>query len=177
MVRLKYLVAFQIHSLDATCPYFHPFLRDNNTDDRPGESTDAVIWSFIEDYTTVICASLITIRPFLAKYIPSVFRNTIASQNHATHSTYRPHGNDSRSAAAIRSYSLGSAIELNSVESGKRGWVGRARIRRGRGLEARVMKSGLTRIAVTKLRRALKPCTRAYRKLHICVLFSCAQAR
>ena len=119
MVRLKYLVAFQIRSLDATCTYSHPFLRDNNTDDETGDSTDVVIWSFIEDYITVICASLIAIRPLLAKYIPSAFRNTITNQNQASHSTFRPHEKDSRSVGAVRSNSHGSAIELNTVGSGK----------------------------------------------------------
>ena len=132
MVRLKYLVAYQIRSLDATCTYCHPFLRDNNTDDKKGDSTDVVIWSFLEDYTTVICASLIAIRPLLAKYIPSVFRNTIVSQSHATHSTFRPHGKDSRSAGAVTSDSHGSAIELNGVDSGE-AWMDRESVREEKG--------------------------------------------
>ena len=119
MVRLKYLVAFQIRSLDATCTYSHNFPRDNDTNDETGDSTDVVIWSFLEDYISVICASVIAIRPLLAKYIPSSFPNTMASQNHASHSTFRPHEKNFRSAGAVRSQSHGSAIELNGVGSEK----------------------------------------------------------
>ena len=119
MVRLKYLVAFQIRSLDATCTYSHTFPRENNTNRKTGDSTDVVIWSFLEDYITVICASLIAIRPLLAKVLPSAFRNTMASQNHASHSTFRPHEKEFRSAGAVRSKSHGSAIELNGVGSEK----------------------------------------------------------
>ena len=120
MVRLKYIVAYQIRSLDATCTTSHHPSLLPNTDNRTGDSTDVVIWSFLEDYTAVICASLITIRPLLAKYMPSVFRSTLGSQNHTTYTTPYPHRVDSISAGALRGCSRGSAIELKLAE----GWKG-----------------------------------------------------
>lgn len=116
MVRLKYIVAFQIRSLDATCttPTVHLL---SNTDNRTGDSTDILIWSFVEDYTAVICVSLITIRPLLTKYIPTVFRRMLNSQNDDTYFASHPNVGSSISAGALRGSSPGSAMELKLVRS------------------------------------------------------------
>lgn len=86
----------------------------SNTYNLIGESSDVVIWSFIEDYTAVICASLITIRPLLSKYMPSMFRNQNTTCAISHHRWMR-----STTAVAVRGYSHGSAIELKAVESWK----------------------------------------------------------
>ena len=44
-----------------------------------GDSVEISIWSILETYTAVICACLITIRPLLAKYMPSIFKSGNAS--------------------------------------------------------------------------------------------------
>ncbi|RDW65398.1 hypothetical protein BP5796_10090 [Coleophoma crateriformis] len=55
LVRLKFLIAFG-NSLDVTW-----------------DNTDIIIWSLIEIYAALICGCLITIRPLLSKYTPSIF--------------------------------------------------------------------------------------------------------
>lgn len=47
-----------------------------------GASTDIVIWSIVEVYTAIICASLIAIRPLLVKHLSSIFPSMGTSRNH-----------------------------------------------------------------------------------------------
>jgi hypothetical protein len=44
-----------------------------------GEEVDLLEWSIIEVYTAIICASLVSIRPLIAKLIPSLFPTTKAA--------------------------------------------------------------------------------------------------
>lgn len=39
-------------------------------------NVDAVIWSVLESFTAVICASLICLRPLIVKFLPSAFLTT-----------------------------------------------------------------------------------------------------
>jgi len=41
-----------------------------------GSEVDVLIWSIIEIYTAIICASLMTIKPLVIKYLPGVFSAT-----------------------------------------------------------------------------------------------------
>jgi hypothetical protein len=41
-----------------------------------GDDVDLIIWSIIEVYTAIICASLVSIRPLIAKLIPTLFPTT-----------------------------------------------------------------------------------------------------
>ncbi|RDW59682.1 hypothetical protein BP6252_12769 [Coleophoma cylindrospora] len=62
LVRLKFLIAFG-NSLDVTW-----------------DNTDIIIWSLIEIYAALICGCLITIRPLLSKYMPSIFPGSSARE-------------------------------------------------------------------------------------------------
>jgi hypothetical protein len=44
-----------------------------------GDNVDVVLWSIIETFTAVICASLMCIRPLLVRILPTVFPMTKAS--------------------------------------------------------------------------------------------------
>lgn len=123
IIRLKYIVAYQIRSFDPTW-----------------DSTDVLIWSFVEDYTAVICSSLITIRPLLAKFMPWVFGSTLASQNHNNTFT-TPHRMDSKSVGAFRDARNVSSIELEAAEGlkGMDEWGGSEE---ARSIEAWDTKSG-----------------------------------
>jgi hypothetical protein len=44
-----------------------------------GEEVDLLEWSIIEVSTAIICASLVSIRPLIAKLIPSLFPTTKAA--------------------------------------------------------------------------------------------------
>jgi len=46
-----------------------------------GSEVDVLIWSIIEIYTAIICASLMTIKPLLTKYLPGVFSATQSSSS------------------------------------------------------------------------------------------------
>lgn len=72
MIRLKYLTSYSVRSLDPSW-----------------DSVDIVIWSIIETYTALICANMITIKPLLAKYIPSIFQNTPADSQTPSFSSSR----------------------------------------------------------------------------------------
>lgn len=93
----------------------------------------------MEDYTAVICSSLITIRPLLAKFMPWVFGSTLASQNHNTFTT--PHRMDSKSVGAFRGARNVSSIELEGAEGlkGMDEWGGSEE---ARSIEAWDTKSG-----------------------------------
>ena len=40
---------------------------------------DLIIWSIVEVYTAIICASLVSLRPLIAKVIPNLFPTTRAT--------------------------------------------------------------------------------------------------
>ena len=50
-----------------------------------GNDVDVVIWSQIESYIALICASLMCIRPLLTRYIPSLFPTTKVDSNSRSH--------------------------------------------------------------------------------------------
>jgi hypothetical protein len=81
-----------------------------------GDSSDVVIWSFLEDYTAVICSSLMAIRPLLTKYMPWTLGSTLASQKNGTYSTSHPQRNVLKSTGTFRDHIDGSTIELGSAE-------------------------------------------------------------
>ncbi|KFY99223.1 hypothetical protein V498_00906 [Pseudogymnoascus sp. VKM F-4517 (FW-2822)] len=103
MVRLKYLSSYSVQSLDPSWG-----------------SVDIVVWSIIETYTAVICACLMTLRPLLAKFMPSDFQITL-----------------------INSKSLGpgwnnepeSTVKLNSLENGKAWGDGKSSYNGGHDIE------------------------------------------
>ena len=78
MIRLKYVTSYSIKAVDEPCAYLLPSLPPHTNIDT-GDSVDISIWSILETYTAVICACLITIRPLLAKYMPSIFKSGNAS--------------------------------------------------------------------------------------------------
>jgi hypothetical protein len=72
-----------------------------------------IIWSIIEVSTAMICACLMSIRPLLVKWFPSIFpTSTSANSNQYAQNQWRPHGgkywNDSPS--------NNGAVELESKE-------------------------------------------------------------
>jgi hypothetical protein len=71
-----------------------------------GDDVDLIIWSIIEVYTAIICASLVSIRPLIAKLIPSLFPATKATETKsktASSSPARPLKVGSRTSARLRS--------------------------------------------------------------------------
>jgi len=75
MVRLKYIFNYSLTTYDATW-----------------ENTDVVIWSIIEIYTAMICASLMAIRPLLVKWFPRFFPASTTKQNtsYVSNQSWRP---------------------------------------------------------------------------------------
>ncbi|KAH9219973.1 hypothetical protein DL95DRAFT_290708, partial [Leptodontidium sp. 2 PMI_412] len=63
MIRLKYIITYS-NSLDLTW-----------------DNVDIVIWSILETFMAVICASLMCIRPLLVKYVPVIFPTTKVSES------------------------------------------------------------------------------------------------
>jgi hypothetical protein len=82
-----------------------------------GTNTDVVIWSVLEVFSAMICACLMAIRPLLAKYMPSIFRSTLAGNSNPGYTNSRGNRMDSKTAGAQWSRNHGSAIELKSTES------------------------------------------------------------
>jgi len=120
MVRTKYLVDYQNRALDLTW-----------------ESTNVVIWSYLEVYTAVICSCLIAIRPLLTEYIPSVLRSAHSSQNHASYNTCRPHRVHSESRGTLGAAAMDQQLRLNSVGS-RDVWIdGESAHEEGHALEAK----------------------------------------
>lgn len=85
-----------------------------------------VIWSTIEVYTAVICASMMAARPLLVKCMPVLFQNTIESRKEGAYGSSNPHRVESKSVGAHWSRKHGSAIKLKSTDSaeGTRVWTG-----------------------------------------------------
>ncbi|KFY21942.1 hypothetical protein V493_06972 [Pseudogymnoascus sp. VKM F-4281 (FW-2241)] len=100
MVRLKYIVDYQIRSLDVTW-----------------SSIDVVIWSVLEIYTAMICACVVAIRPLLAKYLHAAFQRTLATNSKAGYSISGVHKMDFKPEVAQWSRNHGSAIELRNTKS------------------------------------------------------------
>lgn len=79
MVRLKYIISYG-NSLDQTCK---PISSSKpcgfqNTNLSVDDNVDVVIWSVLETFAAVMCASLMCLRP-LVKFLPSIFPATRAS--------------------------------------------------------------------------------------------------
>lgn len=131
MIRLKYLTSYSVQELDESCTYPTPLLEPPDTDDYTGQCVDIVIWSILETYTAVICACLMTMRPLLAKFIPSIFESNLASSQHLYHNSSRPYSTqrtfstrnprrmDSETAEPGWTSNSGSAVELKHPENGK----------------------------------------------------------
>jgi hypothetical protein len=114
----------------------NPSLRAN-TNSETGESTNVVIWSYLEVYTAVICSCLIAIRPLLTEYIPSVLRSAHSSQNHASYNTCRPHRVHSESRGTLGAAAMDQQLRLNSVGS-RDVWIdGESAHEEGHALEAK----------------------------------------
>ncbi|KIN03320.1 hypothetical protein OIDMADRAFT_116962, partial [Oidiodendron maius Zn] len=64
MVRLRFIVSFA-RSMDITW-----------------DDVDLIIWSMIEVYTAIICASLVSFRPLIMKLIPTLFPTSRAKDGH-----------------------------------------------------------------------------------------------
>lgn len=125
MIRLKYLTSYSVQNLDTSCMYPYPSPKASSTDNDTGDCVDIVVWSIIETYTAVICACLITIRPLLAKYIPSIFRGILVSDTPSwpyvtsrPFSTAHPQSLNSKSVGPGLIENPESAAELQSSESG-----------------------------------------------------------
>jgi hypothetical protein len=80
-----------------------------------GENVDVVIWSIIEVYTAMICASLTAIRPLLIKYIPSFSLSTTINHYNMSSSTIWKPRLDSKLYARI--WSRNSGVESQFRES------------------------------------------------------------
>lgn len=85
MIRLKYIVSYGT-SIDLTCmltlsqhspPPGVALVRVANS--RTDANVDAVIWSVLESFTAIICASLICLRPLIVKLLPASFPTTETS--------------------------------------------------------------------------------------------------
>jgi hypothetical protein len=112
-----------------------------NADDEIGDSTYVVIWSYLEDYTAVIFACLIAIRPLLIKYVPFVFGSKFDSHNQASFSASAAKTMGPQSAATIWARRHASAIGLKSKKSEKTWMDGESAQEEERGLEVWVTKS------------------------------------
>jgi hypothetical protein len=131
MIRLKYLTSYSVQALDESCPYPPPLLKPPDADDDTGQCVDIVIWSILETYTAVICSCLMTMRPLLARFIPSIFESGLASsqdlypnssRRYSTQrpfSTHPPRKLDSKTARPGWASNSGSAVELKAPENGK----------------------------------------------------------
>jgi hypothetical protein len=91
-----------------------------------GNDVDVVIWSQIETYIALICASLMCIRPLLTRYIPSLFPTTKVDSN--SRSYQNPTWGQkfgSRIRNGIISSELIDGDEENLADRGKKGdnWV------------------------------------------------------
>jgi len=77
MVRLKFVIAYTLNPLDATCKnYPSPIVQPKPLIQQTGANVDVAVWSIIETHTAMICTCLIAIRPLLAKYFPALFKST-----------------------------------------------------------------------------------------------------
>jgi hypothetical protein len=95
MIRLKYIISYGT-SIDLTY-----------------DNVDVVIWSVLETFMAIICASLMCLRPLLARLLPSVFQST-----HNTNSKHTPNPSwgymNSKLANKLRSGNHG--VELRSED-------------------------------------------------------------
>jgi hypothetical protein len=110
-----------------------------DTDHEIGDSTYVVIWSYLEDYTAVIFACLIAIRPLLIKYVPFIFGSKLDSHQPTSFSASA--ANSPRSAATIWARRHTSAIGLKSKKSEKTWLDGDSAHGEEGGLEVWVTKS------------------------------------
>lgn len=70
-----------------------------------GANVDIVIWSILETFMAVICASLVCIRPLLVKYLPVIFPVTEVSESR---------GSDMKSPSWSRRLSLKASSKLRN---------------------------------------------------------------
>ncbi|KAH6714727.1 hypothetical protein BKA61DRAFT_517961 [Leptodontidium sp. MPI-SDFR-AT-0119] len=87
MVRLKYIISY------------------SNSIDLTWANVDIVIWSILETFMAVICASLVCIRPLLVKYLPVIFPVTEVSESR---------GSDMKSPSWSRRLSLKASSKLRN---------------------------------------------------------------
>ncbi|PMD33685.1 hypothetical protein L207DRAFT_589244 [Hyaloscypha variabilis F] len=104
MIRLKYIISYGT-SIDLTY-----------------DNVDVIIWSVLETFTAIICASLMCFRPLLVRLLPAIFQSnktTTASMN--TPNPPQSWGQlvSSRLGSKLRSGNHG--IELSSVDEETRG--------------------------------------------------------
>lgn len=51
---------------------------------RTGDNVDIVIWSILETFMAIVCASLMCIRPLLVKYVSAIFPATKVSEGRSS---------------------------------------------------------------------------------------------
>ncbi|OBT82508.1 hypothetical protein VE02_09759 [Pseudogymnoascus sp. 03VT05] len=106
MIRLKYIIAYGT-SVDVTF---------NNV--------DVILWSVLEDYVAIICASLMCFRPLLIRFLPSMLPTTGLSESKNTGSQAWVHarGNSrlaSKLGAGAKGYELHSQDDEAKDRQGK----------------------------------------------------------
>ncbi|KAH8801383.1 hypothetical protein F5884DRAFT_513376 [Xylogone sp. PMI_703] len=96
MIRLKYIISYGT-SLDQTY-----------------DNVDVIIWSVLETFMAIICASMMCFRPLLVKIFPLLFHTSKATSGNAAQNNRWSHKFGSRLTSRIRSDSQG--IELRSED-------------------------------------------------------------
>lgn len=114
----------------------------NPADDNVGSGVDIVVWSIIETYTAVICACLMTLRPLVAKFMPSNFQSsTLVSDTSWPYSIPHQHRTLPLRQTGYKSRGPGwdnkpeSAVKLNSLENDKAWAGGKSSYDGGHGIE------------------------------------------
>jgi hypothetical protein len=124
MIRLKYLIPLGnllILRVSINC-----FSTQIHAYQVAGNDVDVVIWSQIESYVALICASLMCIRPLLTRYIPSLLPTTkVDSNSRSNQNLTWGQKVGSRFRNGIISSELIDGHEENLADTGKKGnnWV------------------------------------------------------
>ncbi|RFU33030.1 hypothetical protein B7463_g3308, partial [Scytalidium lignicola] len=101
MIRLKYIISYGT-SLDQTY-----------------DNVDVIIWSVLESFMAIICASIMCLRPLLVRILPSMFQPSKASNGNHAPTPRWSQKISSKLTSKIRTES--DAIELHSEDGEERG--------------------------------------------------------
>lgn len=139
MIRLKYLVAYGT-SVDVTCKSSSFMKRIGRVLTRSTDgAVDVILWSVLEDYVAVICASLMCLRPLFVRFFPTIFP-TSNNESKATQSQGWGKSRNSKLASKLGVSSNG--YELQSED-------GEAKERLGQGIHVQKAWTTKTSSAVT----------------------------
>jgi len=130
MIRLKYIITYGT-SIDLTY-----------------DNVDVVIWSVLESFIAIICASLMCLRPLLVRLLPSVFQSSLDTNSEHTPNPSWGYMN-SKLASKLRSGNHG--VELHTVDDEGRREREIIRVQRTWGTESSEALTGGDKIELQEL--------------------------